>query len=204
MSLELVLAQITVADVRAMLRADALGLVLGTALGAIGLLTLGLSAVVRQRAPGPPWLGLFALLYGTRLLIRTNTFRVALDVTPTVLPYGEAAITYFVPVPLLLIISRVIAPEWRRPITLVAYCVTVFALGAMVSDALLHRPNSARFINNLIVVTLIAGLVRGLFNRNARIARVENGAHRCGVVWAHRPCRQPARHEAERITRDRI
>jgi sigma-B regulation protein RsbU (phosphoserine phosphatase) len=152
---ELVLAQITVADVRAMLRADALPFVLGTALGAIGLLTLGLSAVVRRRAAGPPWLGLFALLYGMRLLVRTDTFRVSLDVTPSVLHYAEAALTYIVPVPLLLVISRIIAPEWRRPITLMAYAVAVFALGAMASDLLLHRPNSARVVNNLIAVALI-------------------------------------------------
>ena len=109
--MEPILAQITVADVRAMLRADALALVLGTALGAISLLTLGLSAVVRRRAAGAPWLGLFALLYGMRLLIRTDTFPAALDVTPALLHYGEAAITYIVPVPLLLVISRLIPPS---------------------------------------------------------------------------------------------
>jgi hypothetical protein len=43
-----------------MLRADALELALGAALGSIGLLTLALSAVVQRRAAGPPWLGLFA------------------------------------------------------------------------------------------------------------------------------------------------
>jgi phosphoserine phosphatase RsbU/P len=178
---ELILAQITVADVRAMLRADALPLALGTALGAIGLLTLGLSAVVRRRAAGPPWLGLFALLYGMRLLIRTDTFRAALDVTPAVLHYGEAAITYIVPVPLLLVISRIIGPEWRRPITLVAYGVTVFALGAMASDALLHRPNSARLVNNLIAVTLITLLVARTFRPGLPASR-ELRTVRIGVV----------------------
>ena len=63
-AVELVLAQITVGDVPAVLRADTLALVLGTAPRAMGLLTLGISTVVR-RAAGPPWLGLFALLYST-------------------------------------------------------------------------------------------------------------------------------------------
>jgi hypothetical protein len=132
------LAQITVADVRTMLRADALQLALGTALSAIGLLTLGLSAVVRRREAGPPWIGLFALLYGVRLLIRTDTFRAALDVTPSVLRYGEAALNYVIPVPLLLVISRIIDSEWRRMLTRLAYGVTAFAVAAVTSDALLH------------------------------------------------------------------
>jgi hypothetical protein len=76
--------QLAVAEVRTMLRADALGLALGMALGALGLVTLGVSVLVRRRANTPAWLGLFALLYGVRLLVRTDTFRVAVDVAPAI------------------------------------------------------------------------------------------------------------------------
>ena len=87
-----------------MLRGDALEVALGTALVTLGLLTLGLSASVRRRPAGPPWLGVFALLYGARLLIRTDTFRAAVDVAPVILNYAEAAITYVVPIPLMLVV----------------------------------------------------------------------------------------------------
>src|SRR5689334_17409631 len=103
--MEFVVAQITPGDVRAMLRADALGLALGAALGVVGLLTLALS-VLNRRVTSPPWLGLFALLYGARLLIRADTFRTAFEAPAAVFDYGEAAITYLIPVPLLLVLSR--------------------------------------------------------------------------------------------------
>src|SRR5829696_1681521 len=173
--------QFTAADVRAMLRGDALELALGAGLATIGLLTLGLSVAIRRRVTGPPWLGLFALLYRTRLLIRTDTFRAAVDVTPTVLNYAEAAITYVVPIPLLLLIARVIAPAWRRLTLRFAYGVTLFAIAATASDALLHRPNSARVPNNLIVVMLIAMLVIQAFRRGLPGSR-ELRAVRIGVA----------------------
>jgi len=159
------LAQITAEDVRAMLRADALEVALGAGLTAIGLVTLALSVAVRRRVQGPPWLGLFALLYGTRQLIRTDTFRAAVDVTPAILDYAEAAITYFVPVPLLLLMARLIDPGWRRLLMRCAYGVSAFALIAVASDALLHRPHSARVPNNVIAVALFALLVARAFRR---------------------------------------
>jgi phosphoserine phosphatase RsbU/P len=154
----LLLQQVTVADVRAMLRADAVELALGTGLLAIALLTLSVSIAVWRRVEGPPWLGLFALLYATRLLIRTDTFRTALAISPVVLDYTEAVITYVVPIPLLFF-SRVIAPEWRRLTTRIAYGMTAFAVVAIASDALLRRPFSAVLPNNLITITLLCLLV---------------------------------------------
>jgi phosphoserine phosphatase RsbU/P len=151
--------QLAVAEVRTMLRADALGLALGMALGVIGLVTLGVSVLVRRRANTPVWLGLFALLYGVRLLVRTDTFRVAVDVAPAMLRYADAAITYAIPVPLLLVIARGIAPEWRRLSTRLAYGVTTFALIAIASDVLLHQPNSAKLPSNLIAMMLIVLLM---------------------------------------------
>jgi len=148
-----------------MLRTDALEVGLGAVLTAIGLATLALSAVVRRRVQGPPWLGWFALLYGTRLLIRTDTFRVAVDATPAILDYAEAAITYFVPAPLLLFMARLIDPGWRRVLMRCVYGVSAFALAAIVSDALLHRPYSARVPNNVIAVMLFALLVARAFRR---------------------------------------
>jgi sigma-B regulation protein RsbU (phosphoserine phosphatase) len=163
--------QITAADVRAMLRQDALALGLGSALATVGLLILGLSAVVRRRMPGPPWLGVFALLYGSRLLIRTDTFRAAVDMPPAVFDYAEAIITYIVPIPLLLLFARIMAPAWRRLSIRFAYGVTLFAIAAIASDVLLHRPDSARLPNNLIAVTLIAVLVAWTFRRGAPPSR---------------------------------
>ena len=179
-AMPLFLQQVTLADVRSMLRADAIEVALGTGLAAIGLLTLVLSAVVRRRVGGPPWLGLFALLYGTRLLIRTDAFKIALDLPPEVFAYAEAIITYLVPIPLLLFL-RVLAPQRKALTTNVAYGVTLFAVLAIASDLLLHRPNSARLPNNLIAVTLITVLVAWFFRPSLTPSR-ELRAVRIGVA----------------------
>lgn len=163
--------QITAADVRTMLREDALGLALGGALATVGLWILILSTVVRRRAPGAPWLGVFALLYGSRLLVRTDTFRVAVDVPHAVFHYADAVITYVVPIPLLLLFARIMTGGWRRTSIRFAYGVALFAIVGIASDALLHRPQSARVPNNLIAVALIGVLVAWTFRRGSPPSR---------------------------------
>jgi hypothetical protein len=59
---------ISPADLRAMLRADAVELVLGVLLMLTGLLTVALVGVLRQRVALLLWIGAFSLLYGIRLL----------------------------------------------------------------------------------------------------------------------------------------
>jgi len=71
----LLLLQVTRADVRDMLRADALGLVLGVLLLAVGLLSAAFYGRSRRREASLLWLGSLALLYGLRLLARSTAFR---------------------------------------------------------------------------------------------------------------------------------
>jgi phosphoserine phosphatase RsbU/P len=158
----LVLMQIGPSDLRGMLRADAVGLVLGVLLLITGLLTLGLLVVVRRRVASLFWLGLFSFLYGLRLLIRTATFRIALDVPPAVWDYAEAAITYTVPLPIVLF-ARAILPTWRRFWTWGAIGVTAFAVYAIASDAILGQPHSADTANSLIAIAFFVGVLGWVF-----------------------------------------
>jgi hypothetical protein len=67
------------------IQADAISLGPGVLLLIVGCLTLLLWMVTRRRAASLPaghraggvWLGLFAFLYGMRLLARTETFRLS-------------------------------------------------------------------------------------------------------------------------------
>ena len=113
--------QISPADVRGMLRADAISLGLGVLLLIVGLLTQLLWVVTRRRAASLPaghraggvWLGLFAFLYGLRLLARTETFRLYLELPSPIWDYVAAAITYTVPLPLIFFMRHFV-PAWRR------------------------------------------------------------------------------------------
>jgi sigma-B regulation protein RsbU (phosphoserine phosphatase) len=157
--------QISPTDLRGILRADAVGLALGVLLVVAGLLVLVLWAGARRRASSLPgraagggWLGLFALLYGLRLLARTGTVPLYFDAAPIVWDYLEAAITYSVPLPLLLFL-RDFVPSGRRFTISAAVVVAVFAVYAITSDAVLHRPHSARTLNNLIAIVLLCALL---------------------------------------------
>ena len=103
--------QITSAELRSKLRADAVSVILGALLLVAGLSVLVLwvgarrrAAVLpaRRRGAGGQWLGLFASLYGLRLLVRATTFRLCFDVAPIVWDHLEAAATYTIPLPIVL------------------------------------------------------------------------------------------------------
>lgn len=150
------------ADLRAMLRADAVNLVLGALLLVAGLLTTILAARWRRRDAPLVWLGIFALVYGLRLLARTPTFRLYFDVAPLAWEYVASALTYTVQVPIAFF-ARAMTPTWRRLATFIAVGLAAFAICAIASDAILHRPNSATTPNNLIVITLTIVVLIALF-----------------------------------------
>ena len=105
--------QINADQLRSMMREDAIFLVLGVLILVTGLLTLTLAALLRRRARLLLWLGVFALLYGSRLLIVTDLFRLSFDVPEATWNYLAAASSYCVPIPFVLF-ARAIMPAWRR------------------------------------------------------------------------------------------
>jgi hypothetical protein len=133
-----------------MLRTDAAGLALGVVLVVAGLLIVVLWAAARWRttssratqASGGLWLGLFAFLYGLRLLARATTFRLYFDLSPLVWEYVAAAITYTVPLPLVLFV-RTFAPAWRRISAVGSVALATFAACAIASDIVLGRTHGA-------------------------------------------------------------
>ena len=153
---------ITAADLRGMLRADAVGLVLGLLLILTALATLVLVSVLRRRAVSLRWLGAFALLYGSRLLERAAIVRLSFDVSTDFWERIDAAMTYAVPIPLVLF-ARDIFPAWRRFWTTGATGLAVFAVYGIVSDATLNQPHSAVTANNLIAIAFFVGVIGGMF-----------------------------------------
>jgi sigma-B regulation protein RsbU (phosphoserine phosphatase) len=165
------------ADLRSMMRGDTVGLMLGLFLLVTGLLTLGVVGLLRRRASLLLWLGVFALLYGSRLLIRTGTFRLMFDVSAPAWDHVAAGITYSVPIPIVLF-ARALMPAWRRFWTVGAIGLTGFAVYAIASDARLNQPYSAATANNLIAIGFFAGVLALIFRpalpptREVRTVRV--------------------------------
>lgn len=160
-----------------MLRADAVGIVLGLLLLTAGLVTVIYSALARRRAASLIWLGIFGFLYGLRLLARADSFRLAFELSSAVWEYIAAVITYTVPIPILLFI-RGFVPIWRRFTTFAGVALVVFAVYAIASDFSRQRPFSAETPNNIIAIGLLGVLVALFFrpgltpSRDLTIARV--------------------------------
>jgi phosphoserine phosphatase RsbU/P len=159
------LLQVTRADVGRMLRADALYLGLGLILVAAGAAAVAVYVrSLRGREPALPWFGLFTFLYGLRLLARTDTFPLLFNGPPSLWRYAVATITYAIPIPAVLYL-REIFPRWKRPLGWTAFFLVAFAVGAITSDAVLRRPESAKTPNNLIVLVFMGGALALLFRR---------------------------------------
>jgi phosphoserine phosphatase RsbU/P len=154
--------QINADQLRSMMREDAIFLVLGVLILVTGLLTLTLVALLRRRARLLFWLGVFALLYGSRLLIVTDLFRLSFDVPEATWEYLGAAASYCVPIPFVLF-ARAIMPAWRRFWTLGALGLSAFAVYGIASDAFLDRPFSARTPNNVIAIAFFLALLGWIF-----------------------------------------
>ena len=118
------------AELREVLRGDIVSLALCGLLLILGVLALAMTAMLGRRAAPLLWIAAFACLYGVRLLIRTDTFRFYADTSPATWDYAEAAITYTVPIPIVLF-ARSIFPTWRRFWTIGAAGLTAFAAYAI-------------------------------------------------------------------------
>ena len=163
-----------------MLRADAVGIVLGLLLLTAGLLTLVYSALARRRVVSMIWLGAFVFPYGLRLLARADSFRLAFDLPPAFWEFLAAVITYTVPIPMIMFV-RDFVPAWRRFSTVLAIGVSVFAVCAIASDVIRHRPFSASIPNNIIAIGLL-GLMVFLFFRPGLTRSRELTIARVGVM----------------------
>lgn len=154
-----------------MLRADAFSLGLGALLVAVGVAAALLYVrSSRRREPSLPSFGLFAFLYGLRLMARTETFRLVFNLPPTFWPYLISAINYVIPLPALLFL-RAAFPRWRRPLGWAAVFMAVFAAGGVAADAVRQRPDAARTPNNLIAIAFLAGSLTLLFRRGSPPSR---------------------------------
>ena len=172
------LVQISAADLPGMLRADAVGVALGSLLLVVGLITLVLWGTARRRArmlparsrPNGALLGIFAILYGLRLLVRATTVRLVFGGDAAAWNYAEAALTYTIPLPLFLFIRDLI-PIWRRLTYWSAVALALFPICAVTSDAILRRPESAILPNNLIAIALIGFLLVAIFRSGLNLSR---------------------------------
>jgi phosphoserine phosphatase RsbU/P len=167
------LLQVDPSDVARFLRADALGLGLGTLQMALGLLALGLYwGSPLRREPALPWFGVSSFVYGLRLLARTTTVPLAFGLPDGFPFYLAAALTYVMPLPMVLFL-RMLYPGWRRLLTWSGAGLGAFAIGALASDLVSGQPYSASTPNNLIAIAFMATALVLAFRSRSPVGRDE-------------------------------
>jgi phosphoserine phosphatase RsbU/P len=136
------------------LRAELPYLMLGTIVLVAGVATAAFSALkVKDRAL--LYFGLFASLYGVRLLIVNRIFGAAFEISPNVSEWCEAVISYTILVPGALFFRVLIGHEWRNAATWVLRTTIVFAPLAVAWAAIDGNPWAPDLVNNVIVITIM-------------------------------------------------
>ncbi len=151
-------------QVRSSLRRDIPGVVLGILLLAVGL---GAVALFRLRARGKDpallWFGIFAGLYGLRLLLTTDVMPfLAAPIPRRFWAYLAAAVTYAILLPGFLF-AREIFPAWSRVLRWLVRRMVVFSVAGIVLDLFLRRPGSLFAVNGVIVLSAFLALLAALF-----------------------------------------
>lgn len=160
-------------QVRAVLRQDALSVILGVLFVALGLAAVAMNRLrARSRDPAALWFGLFAVFFGVRLLALAEVVRFVVGGPEEVWFYVAAAISYTIPLPALLFLREVF-PSWRRVIGWVLRFQLVFAGTALVRDQILARPDSLRVLNSVLMLVAFLALIVALFRQSGAGASVQ-------------------------------
>lgn len=173
----MILLPITLSIVRAMLLRELPYVALGSVIIAIGIATIVLYRLRRDRAL--LWFGVFALVYGSRLLVVTAPIRIVTGLSVLNAAYLEAGITYVICLPIALLLKEIF-PEWKRMLRAVAWGIAVFAVAGAVSDAWMRKPFSLTQVNSAIVLTGLLALLVALFHKKERAADMR--ALRAGLL----------------------
>lgn len=140
-----------------MLRRDALDVALGILFVFLGGPAVAYALVQRRkRNVALFWLGLFACLYGVRLLAGTDAVRVLLALPESMLDRLQAVITYCIALPATLFL-REIFPAFRPTLRWFLAVEAVLAVCGIAADMALGRALALGTVNNILTVLILAG-----------------------------------------------
>ncbi len=143
------------------LREDFGDLAAGTILFVIGIVAIAASLLVRRADTRVLlWFGLFAAMYGLRLLADSH-FPFALGMRARSALIATAWITYVINIPGWLLARHLLGDGWKKTLRLQIYAFALFAPIGIGSDLVTGRVFSLEPLNNVIV---IAGGLNVLFN----------------------------------------
>jgi sigma-B regulation protein RsbU (phosphoserine phosphatase) len=113
----------------------------------------------RHRNTALAALGLGGVLYGVRLLSAQDDVRALLPASDLFWRYLDTDLTYLLLVPILYFLELTVGSGWRNSIRWLRLTATVYAVAAILIDAVMKVPQAAKGPNGYIVVVTIALIV---------------------------------------------
>src|ERR1044071_4061005 len=116
---------------------------------AAGLTALGLS-LLRSRDRILLWIGIFATLYGLRLLWENDLIRIAFGMPSLRAPV--AVITYLIPIPYVLFFRELLGRGWKSSIQIWLWVQLIFAPIAILAGPVVGYSSAIGRTNSILVV----------------------------------------------------
>ena len=154
---------------------------LGTIFVAVGLSAFALSAVrVRARDRSLLWFGVFAAVYGLRLMSHSSLIRALMSPSSAFWDWWITFLTYVILVPLALIAESFLGPGWKGVIRLNVYAAAAGVVICMAIDIATGRPDAAMWLNKALVVPVFPLVAVHLLPR----WREAKGSALGAVMWS--------------------
>ncbi|HEV7243001.1 MAG TPA: SpoIIE family protein phosphatase [Thermoanaerobaculia bacterium] len=153
------------------LHSELVDLVLGMILIVIGLTSIAISRMRRSaNASALLWFGIFAALYGLRLIV-DGYFLLLLGASTQSVNYAESWISYIISVPGWMLARKLIGDGWKSTLRWQVWLFAVFAPIAIASDIFRRDPGSMDSVNNVLVILGGANIAVSLFVTRPRLTR---------------------------------
>ena len=153
------------------LRGDLGAIALGVVMIVVGVASVVVSRVRRSATAGTLlWFGIFAALYGARLIV-ASYLPVLLGGATRNLRYAESWISYLISIPGWMLARSLIGDGWRGTLRMQVWLLAAFAPVAIVTEAVRGAPGSLDGVNNVFVLIGGANIIANLFVARRRWTR---------------------------------
>lgn len=163
-------ASIPTEVVRSALRLNLPFIAIGSIILAAGIASIALSRL-RSRDRLLLWLGMFASLYGSRLLLQNELIRTASGANPDVFRTIDLWLTYIIPIPYAAFARELLGAGWKRSISAWFWVQVAFAPLSITAVGLADHKHIADLVNNFLIIggTLLT-LLQLFFGRLPELA----------------------------------
>lgn len=145
--------------------------IVGTVLLIVGIASIVVSRVRRSATAGTLlWFGIFAALYGLRLLVAAY-FLLLLGLPLPGPRYAEAWISYIISIPGWTLARTLMGDGWKSSLRWQVWAFAVFAPIGIATDLLRRDPGSLDGVNNILVIAGGANILLNLFVARTRLTR---------------------------------